>query len=857
MGKRSLKIGAVFAVAVLLCSALVVVSTTTADAATPADYKVLKNSAGKTLVKDIKGRTVYSSSNSLSAIQYAVDRTPNEGMVKIKAGEYTLTGAINAKAGVTISGVGDRTVLKNGMIDIHVSNVMVKSLRMEGSCRVVIMPTNANVNNVIVQDVSATVSGVESVFCVVTNAYKVSNVKFIRDTVKDSGSAGFQLTGSAEISDVSIESCKVIGSGLTNRYNDWVTGFILAQNAPMRNIFVFNCEASNNWENGFFLKPSVSKTNVVMKDCIANNNGQKPSYQEGYGYLLDASVSMVNCTGTGNKGGLTNLVTPPTPEPQPVASKVTLTMAASSVEVGKTMTANGVLTGSSAIAGASISVKITTPDGATVNPTQGATVITDSAGKFVMSYVPTKVGTYTFTAAFAGNSQYTGSSASATCNAVAAPAPEPVATKVTLALSATSVETGKTMTANGVLTGSTGIAGATVTVKVTLPDGTVVDPVQGATVTTDSAGKFTVTYVPTKVGTYKITATYAGNSQYSGSSASASFSAVAPPTPPAPTPTGYDYIIQNNVVKTASGSTAYTGSSFTAALQWAMSQGGKTTYVPAGSYTVTARINVAGGTVSSPTTLIGDGDGTSGTVLTFTANSESNSEFYIYNTNNVAMKKLRIVSGAIEMRCVGTTVGNYLFEDMTLYRTNLYQPNGKHEASWQMSVLSSGVISGVSYYRCKVIEGGGVGFEPYGDFTGWVKNCYYEDCLCSRIGLDSSTRFNEWVVGFDIAESANVDNVIYLRCTAEYIFESGFHSEPRTVTNVLIKDCVAHHCGMKPENFQNSEGLPPGPYFGNGYFCPHNSQIFKNVYVTLQNCQGWANANGDTYGGGDSLPPVG
>jgi len=341
---------------------------------------------------------------------------------------------------------------------------------------------------------------------------------------------------------------------------------------------------------------------------------------------------------------------------------------------------------------------------------------------------------------------------------------------------------------------------------------------------------------------------------------SATFTAVAPPEPepePQPNPVKYDYIIQNNVVKTASGSTAYTGSSFTAALQWAMNQGGKTTYLPAGSYTVTSQIKVAGGTVSSPTTLVGASDEADGTVITFTANSEANSEFYIYNTNNVAMKNFRIVSGAIEMRSVSTTMGNFLFEDLTLYKTNLYQPNGKHEAAFQMSVLSNGVISGVSYYRCNVIDGGAVGFEPYGDFTGWVKNCYYEDCLTSRIGLDASTRFNEWVVGFDIAESANVDTVTYVRCTAEYTFESGFHTEPRIVKNVVIKDCVSHHSGMKPANFQNSEGLPPGPYFGNGFFAPINIGYFQNIDVTLINCQGWANAKGDTYLGGDSLSPKG
>ncbi len=851
MGKNLYKIVAIFVVSLLLGSVLVV-SMTSADAATSPTNTVSKNSAGKVLVTDPSGRTVFSSYDSKTAIQAAIDRTSTGGTVLIKAGEYSLTGYLNAKAGTTLLGVGDNTILNNGEIRISASNVVLASMRMVGTCHVIITPTTTSISNIVVKDVSAKVGAIESAFSVYSNNYQVSKVQFLRDTVTDSASAGFILSGKAPISDVTIESCKALRLGLSARYNDWVTGFVLAQNAEVRNLKVLKCEASENWESGFFLKPTTTKVNVVLQDNIANSNGQKPLFKEGYGYLVDSTVSMVNCTGTGNRGGLTNLATP-TPEPKS-ASVLAFSDVSSSVQTGTNSHASGTLksASSSAIPGATVSLKVTLPDGTTANPVQGAQTVTDASGAFSIDFVPSVAGTHTFVATYTGSEAFNGTTRSASFSATA-PVPSKTPSSMTLAPAASSVETNKNMRANGALTGAIGIAGATVSLKVTLPDGTTANPVQGATVVTDSSGKFVVDYVPTKVGTYKFTATFAGDAKYAGSSVTASFNAVAP----APVPTGsYDYIISNNVVKTSTGSTAYTGSTFTAALQWAMSQGGKVTYVPAGSYTITARINVVGGSVASPTTLVGDGDGTTGTVFTFTTNSESASEFYMYNTNNVVMKKFRIVSGAIEMRVSGTTAGNYRFEDVTLYRTNLYQQSSKHEASFQMTAISNGVMSGVSYYRCDVIEGGAVGFEPYGDFTGLVKNCYYEDCLASNIGLDSATRFNEWVVGFDIAESANVDSVTYVRCTAEYIFESGFHSEPRTVTNVLIKDSIAHHCGMKPENFVNSEGLPPGPYFGNGFFAPHNSAIFKNVWVTLQNCQGWANANGDVYGGGN-LPPTG
>ena len=59
----------------------------------------------------------------------------------------------------------------------------------------------------------------------------------------------------------------------------------------------------------------------------------------------------------------------------------------------------------------------------------------------------------------------------------------------------------------------------------------------------------------------------------------------------------YTYKVSNSQVLTSTGSVAYTGSSFTTALNWAVSHANSVTYVPAGTYTLTSNINFAAGTI--------------------------------------------------------------------------------------------------------------------------------------------------------------------------------------------------------------------------------------------------------------------
>jgi hypothetical protein len=103
-----------------------------------------------------------------------------------------------------------------------------------------------------------------------------------------------------------------------------------------------------------------------------------------------------------------------------------MTISSSSVEVGQTIQATGVLTatnedGTKALGNVAMTTVVTRPDGSKIT----AQVTTDSNGKFTMVYTPNTAGTYGFAATFAGNDAYEGSVKAVSWTAKAVPAPEP------------------------------------------------------------------------------------------------------------------------------------------------------------------------------------------------------------------------------------------------------------------------------------------------------------------------------------------------------------------------------------------------------------------------------------------------
>jgi hypothetical protein len=635
-------------------------------------------------------------------------------------------------------------------------------------------------------------------------------------------------------------------------------------------------------------------------------------------------------------------------------STMTLTLASSTVELNKVMHANGLLMGGTGIAGVTVNLKVTLPDGSVAFPSQGASTTTNSAGGFAMDYVPTKAGTYKFTATFAGNTRYAASSTvqsfaatTPTVNNVlpvrwtwqqspvadivgqsyvysikfevqyatggmygagttridfkftspsgttttlssttpddttgiasvnfsptvagtwtvkcdwdhnnqvyawdSSPAksisvttttpvpPTPTKQNTVVALSgATSVQTGSAEAISGTLKTASGtaISGATVTISVTYPGGSKSSPVS---VTTNANGGFTYSITPTAAGSHVVTVTYVGNTNNNGSVGTMNFSATAPAPPPA---ASYDYIVSSAQVKTPTGAIAYTGSSFTSALQWAVSQTGKTVYVPAGTYKVDSAITPKGGV-----TLVGDGDGTTGTVFDFTSTNADQSRILIYNVNGVTLKKFRIIdNGIIQAQATGGVYGGHVLQDITIYRTSPI-----HLAAFYLFVTGSGsALDGFQFIRCQALEVGTNGFWIRGDswnapggvlanYNIWAKNIYLEDCRADYCGYYA--RVGDWCVGYDLSEGVNVDGIKMVRCEASYNWEAGFYFEhDPTIKNVYLQECTSNNNGRKPSTYANDDGSV-GPQYGYGYL----GLTTKDVHYT--SCTGTGNALGLT-----------
>lgn len=204
------------------------------------------------------------------------------------------------------------------------------------------------------------------------------------------------------------------------------------------------------------------------------------------------------------------------------STSIALIPASSIIEMGESIHIDGKLRSGDGIPDMLVTLMITKPDGTSAYPVQGANVRTDSSGNFDIDYVPDTKGTYKFTAAFSETANYQG--CSVITQVTVEETLEKKETTIMLTLVAYDIDVGKNMHASGQLTGTSGIAGATVTLSVKKPDGSFASPSQGKSVVTDSSGKFSMDYIPTVAGSYQFIASFAGNDEHKGSTTTEYFS---------------------------------------------------------------------------------------------------------------------------------------------------------------------------------------------------------------------------------------------------------------------------------------------------------------------------------------------
>lgn len=513
------------------------------------------------------------------------------------------------------------------------------------------------------------------------------------------------------------------------------------------------------------------------------------------------------------------------PTPAPAASTIRLSPASSTIEVGQSMHADGTLSSTEGISDRTVDLKVILPDGSVRTPVQGAKVVTDAAGSFDMDLVTTVAGRYVFTASFAGDATYAASSSDVSFTAYAPEEPEevPAVASTTLTLTSDgSAVVGSDEVVTGALTtgGGAAVPGATITIQVTRPDGS---KSASASVTTGSSGQFSYAYKPAVAGKHTVSASFAGTSSYASSSSSVSFEAAAAVVVP---PTAYDYMVSSNIVKSSFGATVYTASTFGDALKWATSQAGKTTYVPAGRYTITGLDSQCIKPFADGVTLYGDGPDK--TVLdfvwtgTFQDHRNTDTDYWnfglrVVDHSGVTIKQLGITGdGSIAFRTNSGTSSNNRVEDVRVFDTSHH-----NMGAFGVSVADGTSANDYKFYRCVAYNVGGDGFDLMGDSTttsaGYINRPYYEDCKSFYAGY-SYHRWN-WAVGFNLREECQVKDPTLLRCEASYSWESGFHFEyePISLGTVTITDCVASYNGQKYSQALGAcwgFGMMSGHYYG-------------------------------------------
>ncbi len=289
----------------------------------------------------------------------------------------------------------------------------------------------------------------------------------------------------------------------------------------------------------------------------------------------------------------------------------------------------------------------------------------------------------------------------------------------------------------------------------------------------------------------------------------------------------YDYRISGSQVLGPTGTVVYSGSDFSRALTWATGQANKVTYVPAGNYVINTAIYPAAGI-----TLIGDGDGPTGTVFNFNDPALTAEQFVVYNVNGITFSNFRMTGyGSIEVYASRQDVTSITFDHVTGYRC------GGNDYVFGLVAASPYKVNGVTFTNCHAEGADAFGFLLTG--SGLKTNVVFTDCTANYCGY-YSTRFNEWTAGFDVCELGSASKITLTRCTATYNLEAGFHLEYAPLeTEILFVNCVANYNGQKAAGTVNSDGTV-GTQYGVGF-------LFKPTNVpniSFSGCSGTGNTLG-------------
>lgn len=236
-------------------------------------------------------------------------RMLGSGKLKLIKGTYEGNGSnFYPSSNIKIEGDGESTILNNIGICIQSgSYISIRNIKFTGDSNFAVMIREGS-KEILMEDLFANLSAVsKGAFIQYADNGVISNTSFIGCRAVNNGGFGFLNDGkgnSSLIKNSTYLDCEAIRCGHHTRYDDWITGFDIAEGCNVENVRLKNCTAEQNWESGFHLENKPSKINVEIIDCKSIKNGRSkidPTY--GAGFLVSSGVSLVGCEAYNNEVG--------------------------------------------------------------------------------------------------------------------------------------------------------------------------------------------------------------------------------------------------------------------------------------------------------------------------------------------------------------------------------------------------------------------------------------------------------------------------------------------------------------------------------------------------------------------------
>lgn len=192
-----------------------------------------------------------------------------------------------------------------------------------------------------------------------------------------------------------------------------------------------------------------------------------------------------------------------------------------------------------------------------------------------------------------------------------------------------------------------------------------------------------------------------------------------------------------------------------------------------------------------------------------------------------------------DLKIIGKGFVQIMSSNNRVVNVTVYDVDNSYFAAFTINSLGY-TIENVSFINCNAIDVDRDGFLNVGAHDpNWIRDITYIGCQAINCGRFDQE--NEYNVGFNIVEGANVADIILSGCLAEGNWEAGFYGEfINKKINVRMINCTSRNNGQNPNTLYGSGFLISGGMHCENCIAENNAMYGYQIHMAegtnLINC---------------------